>query len=131
MGAVGYFRAEPFLAGERPSVVTMVWVALIGAFLWQGATQAIRGGTARRAVARVTVGQVLRPVAVVPGHASAAGALEAFGRATGAERAVLVDPQGSPLGFLDPVSYTHLDVYKRQPVATAKMLGSMTMSSGG
>lgn len=50
---------------------------------------------------RVTVGQVLRPVAVVPGHASAAGALEAFGRATGAERAVLVDPQGSPVGFLD------------------------------
>lgn len=101
VGAVVYFLAEPFLAGERPSVVTMVWVALIGAFLWQGATQAIRGGTARRAVARVTVGQVLRPVAVVPGHASAAGALEAFGRATGAERAVLVDPQGSPVGFLD------------------------------
>ena len=99
--AVVYLLAEPLLSGGRPSLVTIVWVALIGAFLWQGATQAIRAGTARRAVARVRVGQVLRPVVVVPGSASAATALEGFARLPGAERAVLVDPMGTPVGFLD------------------------------
>ena len=99
--AVVYLLAEPLLSGGRPSLVTIVWVALIGAFLWQGATQAIRAGTARRAVARVRVGQVLRPVVVVPGSASAATALEGFARLPGAERAVLVDPTGAPVGFLD------------------------------
>ena len=101
MLAVVYLLAEPLLSGGRPSLVTIVWVALIGAFLWQGATQAIRAGTARRAVARVRVGQVLRPVVVVPGSASAATALEGFARLPGAERAVLVDPTGAPVGFLD------------------------------
>ena len=99
--AVVYLLAEPLLSGGRPSLVTIVWVALIGAFLWQGATQAIRAGTARRAVARVRVGQVLRPVVVVPGSASAATALEGFARLPGAQRAVLVDPMGTPVGFLD------------------------------
>ncbi len=99
--AVLYFLAEPLLSGGRPSIVTIVWVALIGAFLWQGATQAIRAGTARRAVARVRVGQVLRPVVLVAGHATAATALEGLARVPGAERAVLVDPAGIPVGFLD------------------------------
>ncbi len=101
LGAVLYLLGEPLLSGATPSFFTIAWVALIGAFLWQGATQAIRTGTARRAVARLRVGQVLRPVVVVPTYASAVAALEAFGRTPGADRAVLLDPGGRPVGFLD------------------------------
>lgn len=116
--AVLYLLAEPLLSGGRPSIVTIVWVALIGAFLWQGATQAIRAGTARRAVARVRVGQVLRPVAVVAGHASAATALEGFGRVPGAEHAVLIDPAGTPVGFLDLAALRSVPV-EQLPVVPA------------
>ncbi len=122
IAAVLYLLVEPVLTGSRPSIVTMVWVGLIGAFLWQGATQAIRAGSARRAVARVRVGQVVRPVAVVPGHASAGTALATFARVDGARHAVLVDPSGVPVGFLDLAALQSVPVDRLAEVPATAVL---------
>lgn len=96
-----WFVGEPLWHGRAPSLVTMVWVGLIGAFLWTGATQAIRAGAARHSIQSVRVGQVLRPVAVVPGHGSGQSVVLALHAAPAAEHAVLVGPRGEPLGFVD------------------------------
>ena len=61
----GYFLVLPYLRGDRPAASSLVWTLLIGAFMWQGATGAIRVGRARRLLAGVRVRDVLQPVVVV------------------------------------------------------------------
>ncbi|HWI32918.1 MAG TPA: site-2 protease family protein [Lapillicoccus sp.] len=56
---------RPLLLGRQPSLVTIVWCGLIGAFLWVGASNAIRAGQSRRVIERVPLTQVLRPAVVV------------------------------------------------------------------
>src|SRR6478736_2569232 len=56
---------RPLLLGQPPSLVTIVWCGLIGAFLWMGATSAIRAGQSRRVIERVPLARVLRPAMVV------------------------------------------------------------------
>ena len=56
---------RPLLLGQPPSLVTIVWCGLIGAFLWMGATSAIRAGESRRVIERVPLARVLRPAMVV------------------------------------------------------------------
>lgn len=96
-----WFFGEPLLRGSVPSLITMVWVGLIGAFLWAGATQAIRAGAARHSLQSVRVAQVLKPVAVVPGHGCGQSVVLALHAAAGAEHAVLLGPRGEPLGLVD------------------------------
>lgn len=56
---------RPLLLGQWPSLITIVWCGLIGAFLWVGATSAIRAGQSRRMIERVPLARVLRPALVV------------------------------------------------------------------
>jgi Zn-dependent protease len=56
---------RPLLLGRQPSLFTIVWCGLIGAFLWVGASNAIRAGQSRRVIERVPLTQVLRPAVVV------------------------------------------------------------------
>lgn len=56
---------RPLLLGQPPSLITIVWCGLIGAFLWMGATNAIRAGQSRRVIERVPLARVLRPALVV------------------------------------------------------------------
>jgi Zn-dependent protease len=56
----------PVMTGGTLTVSRLLWAGLIGAFLWWGASSAIRSGRARRVFERVTVGSVLRPAALVP-----------------------------------------------------------------
>jgi Zn-dependent protease len=56
---------RPLLLGQWPSLVTIAWCGLIGAFLWVGATNAIRAGESRRVIERVSLVRVLRPALVV------------------------------------------------------------------
>lgn len=101
VAAMLWLIVQPSLAGESPSLLSLVWSALIGAFLWQGASAAIRAGQARRVVGAVPLRAVLRPVVVVPVHASAARVVAALVERPGAERAVVVDPAGVPVGWVD------------------------------
>ncbi len=65
VGVVLWLVGRPLLQGESPSLFTIIWCGLIGAFLWAGASNAIKSGTARRAIARVPLTSVLRPALVV------------------------------------------------------------------
>ncbi len=56
---------RPLLLGDPPSLITIIWCGLIGAFLWMGATNAIRAGQSRRVIERVPLARVLRPALVV------------------------------------------------------------------
>lgn len=127
VGLVFWFVARPLLLGLSPSFFIVIWCA-IGAFLWFGASSAIRSGTSRRAIASVSVAQVLRPAVLVRGEESLAVALErvdrggpAVGRGAGGvlgggvlhlpvvPLAVVLDPTGRPLGLLDTETARHID----------------------
>jgi Zn-dependent protease len=78
---------RPLLLGQPPSLVTIVWCGLIGAFLWMGATSAIRAGQSRRVIERVPLARVLRLAMVVGVGDSVASVLARVdGAASGGRR---------------------------------------------
>jgi len=92
---------EPLLTRTAPDLVSLVWVGLIGAFLWRGATASIAVGRTRVAVEAMRVGQLLRPVVAVPAHASAQTVVDGLIQVPEAAAAVVVDPTGMPVGWVD------------------------------
>jgi Zn-dependent protease len=84
VAVVLWLVGRPLLLGLQPSLFTIVWCGLIGAFLWVGATGAIRTGQSRRAIERVPLARVLRPALVVLATDSVAAVLaRADGAASG------------------------------------------------
>src|SRR3954454_17835941 len=71
---LGWALLLPFLRGAPPSLFTVVWAGVIGAFLWGGATNAIRTGRARSALAAITIGSVWRRASSLPAASSVADA---------------------------------------------------------
>ncbi len=97
-----WFGGLPLLRGEYPSLFTIAWIGLVGAFLWFGAGQAIAAGRMRGRLARLDVRAVTHPVVSMPRHAP----LSAVPRVSAqeAERGLVVavlDDDGTPLGILD------------------------------
>lgn len=119
---VAWMVVRPLLAGERPDLFSIGWVALIGAFLWQGATQSIGSARAQAAVARVPLASVLRPVVVVPGHVSAETLVRGLMEQRGAEWAVALDPVGRPMGFLDLQAVASVPAEQRPQVPVTSFL---------
>lgn len=113
---------RPLLAGQTPSLFTIVWGGLIGAFLWSGATNAIKSATARRLISSVTVGQVLRPVLTVASTESAQGVLDRLGRDPQVGFVVAVDGSGSPAGLVDVPAIGGIDEVRRPMVAAASLV---------
>lgn len=104
VAVVVWFVARPLLQGEPPSLFTIVWAGLVGAFLWAGATNAIRSGTSRRVLENVPLARVLRPVHVAGTWEPVAAVLSRLGglpAATGGPTVVAVEPGGSPVGLVD------------------------------
>ena len=110
---------------------------MIALFLWRGAGAAIRGGQVRGRLESVQLSTLLRPIRLARHTDSVAAIAPWLGEAT----VVVIGADQHPLGIVDPaalagiprsdgesasadavavrlpdpVSYTHLDVYKRQP----------------
>lgn len=83
---------RPLIHGNAPSPVSIMWILLIGMFLWQGAGAAVAGGRGLDLLGRVRVTDLLRPVAVAPAPTPIS---ELDSRDT-----VVVDPaSGAPTGF--------------------------------
>ena len=115
---------RPLLMGDPPSLFTIVWCGLIGAFLWAGATSAIRSGTARRAIERVSLSQVLRPAVVVQSREPVATVLARLDALLGTPvNAVVVSPDGRPLGLVDVDAARGIDPWRRQQVPVEAVLG--------
>jgi Zn-dependent protease len=104
VGSVVLLLGLPLLRGDDPQVWSFVVVPLLGAFVWSGASRAVHAGAARAALERIRVGQLMRPVVVVPAHASGARIADALVGTPTAEYAVLADPRGTPVGFIDTVA---------------------------
>lgn len=65
-GLVGWSVLLPLVRGTPPSFLSIGLVALVGAVLWSGATQAVRAGRGARSLTRVELRDVLRPALAVP-----------------------------------------------------------------
>ncbi|WP_336921214.1 site-2 protease family protein [Aquipuribacter sp. SD81] len=100
VGLVVWLLGRPLLAGRLPGTVDVVWVLLVGLFLWQGASGSLRVARFRRRAARVDLAAVSRPAVAVPARASVAR-LESLLAASPATAVVLVDDEGRPVALLD------------------------------
>ncbi|MGW9419484.1 site-2 protease family protein [Cellulosimicrobium funkei] len=105
VGVVAWALVWPLTYGGRPDLWTVAWAALIGAFLWSGAGQAITVGRTREAVSGLTVRSLARPAVAVPSTATVGEVGRSVALAGGAHVvAVLVDGAGRPLGYVDPAA---------------------------
>ena len=106
VGSVLWFVGLPLLQGRTPTPIALVWTAMIGFFLWRGASAAIRSGEIHDATAGPAT-EVLDPVVLVPGGTSLGEVDRGLGApAPGAAAPFVVaaDPTGWPLGLLDAES---------------------------
>jgi hypothetical protein len=110
VGSVLWFVGLPLLRGQTPTPIALVWTAMIGFFLWRGASAAIRSGQIHDASAGPAA-EVLDPVVLVPGETS----LGEVDRGL-----VAADPAGWPLGLLDAESATRVpaEARDRTPVSS-------------
>lgn len=111
-----YLAVLPLLRHQSLDLFTIVWVVVIGGFLWAGSSRAVSVGRARVRLDAVPLREVLRPLVVV-------------GASTPISQLADVDPQGTvvvlselgrPLGILDPDTVRAIPVADRA-VATAAM----------
>lgn len=119
VGVVAWALLWPLTLGVRPDLWTVAWAALIGAFLWSGAGQAIAAGRAREAVSGLSVRGLARPAVPVASDASVAAVGRDVARAGGPHvLAVVVDPAGRPVGYVDPAAAAAVppDVAESTPV---------------
>ncbi|MGB3829638.1 MAG: M50 family metallopeptidase [Ornithinimicrobium sp.] len=93
---IWYAVGIPLAAGQSPQLFRVLWVALIAAFLWAGATRAVRSGRSRRRFEVITIGSVWRPVR----HVSAAESVDAVPWAE-SELWLVTDERGEPFGIVD------------------------------
>lgn len=77
VGVLLWALAVPFLQGSTPRLTTVLWSALIGAFLWAGAGAAITNGLRREAVAGLSAARLAGPAVLVPLGSTVAAALQA------------------------------------------------------
>lgn len=94
---VAVWALSPALQGQQISLLRVLWVLLIGGFLWAGASQAIRMGRHGAIASRRTVGDV----AHLAGVASADATLSSV---PWQEHPVwiVLGPEGRPDGLVDP-----------------------------
>ncbi|MFP3713962.1 site-2 protease family protein [Puerhibacterium sp. TATVAM-FAB25] len=103
LGVLAWALVWPFVAGVRPDWVTVMWSALLAAFLWSGAGEAVAAGRRREAVAGLTARGLGTRAVVVGSGASVADAARAVAGVPDAA-VVVVTPAGEPVGWVDPAA---------------------------
>lgn len=106
VGLLAWVLVRPLVLGVQVSLVSVVWAALVGAFLWTGADQAVRGARAERSVEGLRVAALMLPAVGVPARgtvtdldtALAYAASGPHGRVT---HALLQGPDGAVVGVVD------------------------------
>jgi Zn-dependent protease/CBS domain-containing protein len=91
----------PLLNGQPPDLFSLGWAFFIGAFLWVGATNAIRAGRGSRLLAAIRIDSVWRRATVLPARSSAAQALALRQSGQGGTAVVIEDDARRPIGLLD------------------------------
>jgi Zn-dependent protease len=96
-----WFVGLPLLNRQPLDLFNVVWVLLIGSFLWVGATNAIRSGHGSRLLAGIRIDSVWRRAASLPPNASAAQALALRASGPGGTVVVVQDDARQAIGLLD------------------------------
>jgi len=109
VGVVAWALLWPLRHGLSPSWVTVAWAALIGAFLWSGAGEAIKGAHRREELGKLSVSTLAVPAVTVPATTSVAGLPAVVASRPGAV-VVVVGDRGEPLGWVDPTAATAVPV---------------------
>ena len=91
----------PLARGQRPTIITAVWVVLLGSYLWASSSQAIKVVHARRRAAGIDLRALAEPAIAMPADAPVA-ALD--NPAVGARRVVLLDGEGRVVGLVQASS---------------------------
>lgn len=111
----------PLLGGSSPDVTTVLWTALIGAFLWSGATSAIAQGEVLGTLHGLDVASVLEPIAPI-------GADRPVTELTSLRALpVVVDASGRPVGLID---HDALRAVPPSAVATTPVSAVTTQAPG-
>ncbi len=104
---VYWLLVRPFLAGQPPGLVSVVWVLVVAGMLWQSAGQAIRYAGWRRVAAFVSAGRLMTPAVTVASSASVADARAVAVSAGGGPTVVVVlDIYGRPAGLVDEAAFS-------------------------
>lgn len=101
VGFVVWAVVLPLLNGRAPDLFSMVWILAIGAFLWAGASQAIRAGRAGRALDALDLARLERPAVGVDQRASVAEVSRVMQQRPDAQAVVLLGPDREPTGLFD------------------------------
>jgi len=96
-----WFLGRPLLDGQSLDMFSLVWVLLIGSFLWVGATNAIRTGHGGRLLGAIRIDSVWRRAASLPARASAAQGLALRVSGPGGTLVVVEDDSRQAIGLLD------------------------------
>ncbi len=96
LGLLWWAIGIPLTSGVPLDLYRILWVGLIAAFLFAGATRAVRAGGSRRRFEATTIESVWRPVRHVLANASVHSI--DWGRAP---LWVVTGPDGSPIGLVD------------------------------
>ena len=99
----------PLSRGAQPGLFSIMWSVLIAGFLWSGATSAMTGAAARRAVQSLSAARLGRPAVVVPLGSSLADAQRAA-LGAGVVHVVVVERDGRPAAYVDPAAVASVPV---------------------
>jgi Zn-dependent protease len=98
--------------GESPDLLSIVFSVTIGVFLWQGASQALRGAAVTARVPGLSARALARPAVVVAADTPLAEALRRA-EAEGATGLVVVDASGRPVAIANPSAVDAVPVERR------------------
>jgi len=113
---------EPLVNGRPPDLFNLVWGFFIGAFLWVGATNAIRSGHASRLLTGIRIDSVWRRAASLPSHASAAQALVLRTSGPGGTAVVVEDDGRNAIGLLDDEGLRAIPEQSRETVSVTSVM---------
>jgi Zn-dependent protease len=106
VGVLAWVLVRPLVLGVQVSLVSVVWAALVGAFLWTGADQAVRAARAERSVEALTVAALMLPAVGVPARGTVLDLDTALAYAVAGPQgrpthALLQGPDGAVVGVVD------------------------------
>lgn len=122
----------PFVVngGRAPSITSVIWAAMISAFIWVGASQALRSAQQDEAMPRITARTLVRPAMPVAATTPLALALDRL-TAAGARSLVVVDGDDRPVALVNELAVAAVPVERRPwvDVATvsARLAAGMTV----
>lgn len=108
------------ILGAEPSITAIIWCAVIGSFIWVGASQALRVSRLRDRLPTVQARRLARRAFSVPPDTPLSEALRRAEEA-GAAGLVIVDPVGEPIALVNEAAVSATPESRRPWVDVASM----------